>query len=189
MGPSPTGRSPTGPRRPKKQTRKAKEQGREQHNLQTLIFRSGGGRRLGPANYVPRTAVRVPEVVSAFFRLELKQAHSQSLRAPSPDKTRYETKRGEEEEPARSPKKPEETKRNQNTPRERQRAPESATERQQAPRAQASAREVQRAKGRRRAPQTSKAHTPCGTRTHNLRIRSPTPCPLGQGGSIALKTL
>ena len=24
--------------------------------------------------------------------------------------------------------------------------------------------------------------TPCGTRTHNLRIRSPTPCPLGQGG-------
>ena len=25
--------------------------------------------------------------------------------------------------------------------------------------------------------------TPCGTRTHNLRIRSPTPCPLGQGGS------
>ncbi len=25
-------------------------------------------------------------------------------------------------------------------------------------------------------------NTPCGTRTHNLRIRSPTPCPLGQGG-------
>ena len=24
--------------------------------------------------------------------------------------------------------------------------------------------------------------TPCGTRTRNLRIRSPTPCPLGQGG-------
>ena len=24
--------------------------------------------------------------------------------------------------------------------------------------------------------------TPCGTRAHNLRIRSPTPCPLGQGG-------
>ena len=23
--------------------------------------------------------------------------------------------------------------------------------------------------------------TPCGTRTRNLRIRSPTPCPLGQG--------
>ena len=26
------------------------------------------------------------------------------------------------------------------------------------------------------------ADTPCGTRTRNLRIRSPTPCPLGQGG-------
>ena len=26
-------------------------------------------------------------------------------------------------------------------------------------------------------------HTPCGTRAHNLRIRGPTPCPLGQGGS------
>ena len=25
-------------------------------------------------------------------------------------------------------------------------------------------------------------NTPCGTRTRNLRIRSPTPCPLGQGG-------
>ena len=25
---------------------------------------------------------------------------------------------------------------------------------------------------------------PCGTRARNLRIRSPTPCPLGQGGSI-----
>ena len=25
-------------------------------------------------------------------------------------------------------------------------------------------------------------YTPCGTRTRNLRIRSPTPCPLGQGG-------
>ena len=24
--------------------------------------------------------------------------------------------------------------------------------------------------------------TPCGTRTRNLRIRNPTPCPLGQGG-------
>ena len=24
--------------------------------------------------------------------------------------------------------------------------------------------------------------SPCGTRTRNLRIRSPTPCPLGQGG-------
>ena len=34
--------------------------------------------------------------------------------------------------------------------------------------------------------------TPCGTRTRNLRIRSPTPCPLGQGGrcsSANLKTL
>ena len=27
--------------------------------------------------------------------------------------------------------------------------------------------------------------TPCGTRTHNLWIRSPTPCPLGQGGYSA----
>ena len=27
--------------------------------------------------------------------------------------------------------------------------------------------------------------TPCGTRTRNLRIRSLTPCPLGQGGSCA----
>ena len=27
--------------------------------------------------------------------------------------------------------------------------------------------------------------TPCGTRTRNLRIRSPTPCPLGQGGHSA----
>ena len=27
-----------------------------------------------------------------------------------------------------------------------------------------------------------KKSTPCGTRTRNLRIRSPTPCPLGQGG-------
>ena len=26
--------------------------------------------------------------------------------------------------------------------------------------------------------------TPCGARTRNLRIRSPTPCPLGQGGHI-----
>ena len=26
--------------------------------------------------------------------------------------------------------------------------------------------------------------TPCGTRTRNLRIRSPTPCPLGQGGLL-----
>ena len=26
--------------------------------------------------------------------------------------------------------------------------------------------------------------TPCGTRTRNLRIRSPPPCPLGQGGHI-----
>ncbi len=25
-------------------------------------------------------------------------------------------------------------------------------------------------------------NTPCGTRARNLRIRSPTPCPLGQGG-------
>ena len=28
--------------------------------------------------------------------------------------------------------------------------------------------------------------TPCGTRTRNLRIRSPTPCPLGQGGSCII---
>ena len=28
-----------------------------------------------------------------------------------------------------------------------------------------------------------KSSTPCGTRTRNLRIRSPTPCPLGQGGT------
>ena len=27
-------------------------------------------------------------------------------------------------------------------------------------------------------------NTPCGTRTRNLRIRSPTPCPLGQGGLL-----
>ena len=27
-------------------------------------------------------------------------------------------------------------------------------------------------------------HTPCGTRAHNLWIRSPTPCPLGQGGYV-----
>ena len=26
-------------------------------------------------------------------------------------------------------------------------------------------------------------HPPCGTRAHNLRIRGPMPCPLGQGGS------
>ena len=50
--------------------------------------------------------------------------------------------------------------------------PESARERQKAPESADS----------QRAPQTSKAITPCGTRTHNLRIRSPTPCPLGQGG-------
>ena len=30
--------------------------------------------------------------------------------------------------------------------------------------------------------------TPCGTRTHNLRIRSPTPCPLGQGGLLIPRT-
>jgi hypothetical protein len=29
-------------------------------------------------------------------------------------------------------------------------------------------------------------NTPCGTRTRNLRIRSPTPCPLGQGGCAGL---
>ena len=29
--------------------------------------------------------------------------------------------------------------------------------------------------------------TPCGTRTRNLRIRSPTPCPLGQGGYASLR--
>ena len=28
------------------------------------------------------------------------------------------------------------------------------------------------------------ACTPCGTRTRNLRIRSPTPCPLGQGSHV-----
>ena len=28
-----------------------------------------------------------------------------------------------------------------------------------------------------------KGNTPCGTGAHNLRIRGPTPCPLGQGGS------
>ena len=28
-----------------------------------------------------------------------------------------------------------------------------------------------------------KDNTPCGTRAHNLRTRSPTPCPLGQGAS------
>ena len=32
----------------------------------------------------------------------------------------------------------------------------------------------------------SKASTPCGTRTRNLRIRSPTPCPLGQGGLLSM---
>jgi hypothetical protein len=31
-------------------------------------------------------------------------------------------------------------------------------------------------------PGTASRCTPCGTRTRNLRIRSPTPCPLGQGG-------
>ena len=31
------------------------------------------------------------------------------------------------------------------------------------------------------------ASTPCGTRTRNLRIRSPTPCPLGQGGDASLR--
>ena len=30
--------------------------------------------------------------------------------------------------------------------------------------------------------------TPCGTRTRNLRIRSPTPCPLGQGGNACVRT-
>ena len=30
---------------------------------------------------------------------------------------------------------------------------------------------------------TYKLSTPCGTRTRNLRIKSPTPCPLGQGGN------
>ena len=28
--------------------------------------------------------------------------------------------------------------------------------------------------------------TPCGTRARNLRIRGPTPCPLGQGGMCLL---
>ena len=32
----------------------------------------------------------------------------------------------------------------------------------------------------------SYASTPCGTQTHNLRIRGPTPCPLGQGGHVPL---
>ena len=27
--------------------------------------------------------------------------------------------------------------------------------------------------------------TPCGTRARNLRIRGPTPCPLGQGGNVS----
>ena len=31
-------------------------------------------------------------------------------------------------------------------------------------------------------------HTPCGTRTHSLWIRGPTPCPLGQGGSCRALT-
>ena len=34
--------------------------------------------------------------------------------------------------------------------------------------------------------------TPCGTRSRNLRMRSPTPCPLGQGGltcQVAVATL
>ena len=36
--------------------------------------------------------------------------------------------------------------------------------------------------GAAKAPGSVKGVTPCGTRTRNLRIRSPTPCPLGQGG-------
>ena len=28
--------------------------------------------------------------------------------------------------------------------------------------------------------------TPCGTRARNLRIRGPTPCPLGQGGNVSV---
>ena len=32
----------------------------------------------------------------------------------------------------------------------------------------------------------SNRNTPCGTRTHNLRIRSPTPCPLGQGALLTV---
>ena len=35
------------------------------------------------------------------------------------------------------------------------------------------------------ANETAKS-TPCGTRTRNLRIRSPTPCPLGQGGYVRM---
>ena len=36
---------------------------------------------------------------------------------------------------------------------------------------------------------SQKVNTPCGTRTRNLRIRSPTPCPLGQGGCCILAQL
>ena len=31
--------------------------------------------------------------------------------------------------------------------------------------------------------------TPCGTRTRNLRIRSPTPCPLGHGGMCCSRSV
>ena len=46
--------------------------------------------------------------------------------------------------------------------------------------------QTQRAKRTRFFPMSN---TPCGTRARNLRIRGPTPCPLGQGGSAHLAQL
>ena len=40
--------------------------------------------------------------------------------------------------------------------------------------------------GAAKAPGSVKGVTPCGTRTRNLRIRSPTPCPLSQGGQWSI---